>query len=129
LAVLLTAANVNEGTVLERLLDAIPPIRQPSGRRRRRPDKLHADKGYDSRAIRTLLRQRHIVPRIARRGIESSQKLGRHRWVVERTFAWLHRHRRLLVRYDRRTDIHEAFLALGCALICWHLLPHASRYC
>jgi transposase len=37
---------------------------------------------------------------------------------VERTFAWLNQFRRLRVRYDKRTDIHEPFLALGCALIC-----------
>ena len=120
-----TAANVNEGTVLARLVDAIPPLRPPPhrpGRPRRRPTKLHADKGYDSRANRRLLRQRGITPRIARRGIESSQKLGRHRWVVERTFAWLHRNRRLLVRYERDPALHQAFLSLACALICWHFL-------
>ena len=37
--------------------------------------------------------------------------------MVERTFGWLHRMRRLLVRYERRADIQEAFLTLGCALI------------
>jgi transposase len=36
---------------------------------------------------------------------------------VERTFAWLNQFRRLRVRYDKRADIHEAFLSLGCALI------------
>jgi transposase len=48
--------------------------------------------------------------------------LGRRRWVVERTFAWLNPFRRLRVRYDKRADIHEAFLSLGCALTCWHVL-------
>jgi transposase len=61
--------------------------------------------------------------RIARRGIESSQRLGRHRWVVERTLAWLNRYRRLTIRYERRADIHQAFLTLGCALICFNHLP------
>jgi len=42
--------------------------------------------------------------------------------VVERTFAWLHNRRRLLIRTDRRDDIHEAFLALACCLICWRRL-------
>jgi transposase len=51
--------------------------------------------------------------RIARRGIESSQRLGRHRWVVERTVAWLNRYRRLTICYERRADIHQAFLTLG----------------
>jgi transposase len=62
------------------------------------------------------------APRIARRGIESRERLGRHRWVVERTLSWLNRFRRLKVRYERRADIHHAFLSLGCALVCWRAL-------
>lgn len=125
LAAFSTAANVNEGTVLERLIDAIPPLRRPRrrpGRPRRRPAKLHADKAYAARKNRALLRRRHITPRIARPGVDSSQKLGRYRWVAERGFAWLHRNRRLLVRYERDPDLHDAFLDLGCALICWQFL-------
>ncbi len=125
LAVFSTAANVNEGTVLIRLVDAVRPVHGPAGRPgrpRKRPAKLHADKAYSSRANRAALQRRHITPRIARPRVESSDRLGRHRWVVERTIAWLHRHRRLLVRYERRADIHQAFLSLGCALICWRLL-------
>ena len=67
-------------------------------------------------------RLRGILPRIARRGVESRERLGRHRWVVERTLAWLNRFRRLTVRYERRADLHQAFLSIGCALICWHFL-------
>ena len=122
LAGLPTAANVNEGTVLERLVEAIPPIKQPRGRPRRRPDKLHADLGYASRRNRALLRRRGIAPRIARQGIESRQRWGRYRWVAERDFAWLHRNRRLAVRYDRDDATHAAFLSLGCALICWRFI-------
>jgi hypothetical protein len=88
LVVFATAANVNEGTLLERLVEAIPPLRQPQhrpGRPRRRPDKLHADKADDSRKNRDMLRRRHIIPRIARRLIESSERLGRYRWVAEAT--------------------------------------------
>jgi hypothetical protein len=69
------------------------------------------------------LRKRGIKCRIARKGIESSEKLGRHRWVVERTLlAWLAKYRRLTIRYERREDIHEAFLHLGCSLICFNYL-------
>lgn len=120
----LTAANVHDSVVLEDLLDAIEPIARPKGRRRKRPDKLHADKAYDFPVKRAALRKRGIVPRIARRGIESSERLGRHRWVVERTLAWLARFRRLTVRYERSGDRHQAFLDLGCALICWNFLQH-----
>jgi hypothetical protein len=44
------------------------------------------------------------------------------RWVVERTIAWLHQYRRLRVRYERRADIHEAFLHIACSLICFRQL-------
>jgi len=117
LAARLTAANVHDSMVFEALLDAIPAIKGLWGRPRQRPAKLHADKGYDFPRCREALRRRHITGRIARRGIESSERLGRHRWVVERTLAWLNRFRRLTVRYERRADIHEAFLTLGCILI------------
>ena len=122
LAILLTAANVNETTMLEQTVDAIEPIKRPRGRPRKRPDKLHADKGYESRKNKRALRQRGITPRIARKGIESKAKLGQYRWVIERTHSWLNRFRRLKVRYERRADIHEAFLKLGCALICLNFI-------
>ena len=105
------------------MLDAVPPIKQPNGRRRKRPDKLHADKAYDIPRCRRALSQRHIRVRIARKGRDSCETLGRHRWVVERTLAWLSQYRRLTIRYERRADIHDAFLTLGCALICFKALP------
>ena len=104
------------------MIDAIPPIRRPWGRPRKRPEKLHADKAYDNRRCRQALHRRKITVRIARKGVDSSERLGRHRWVVERTLAWLSRFRRLTVRYERRADIHRAFLHLGCALICLNYL-------
>ena len=76
LVVLLTAVNIPDGVLLEALLDDLPAIRMPTGHRRRRPGKLHGDKAYDSCGNRRLLRDRGIVVRIARRGVESSQRLG-----------------------------------------------------
>jgi transposase len=122
LAKLLTGANRHESVVFEQMLDAVPPIKQPNGHSRKRPDKLHADKAYDIPRCRRALTQRHIRIRIARKKIDSSERLGRHRWVVERTLAWLNRYRRLTIRYERRADIHEAFLTLACALICFKAL-------
>ena len=95
----------------------MPAIRQPSGQRRKRPAKLHADKAYDIPRCRRFLHRRHIKVRIARKGIESRERLGRHRGVIERTLAWLHRYRRLTIRYERRAELHHAFLTLGCALL------------
>jgi transposase len=123
LAKLLTGANRHDSAVFEELLDAVPPIKQPNGRRRKRPDTVHADKAYDIPRCRQALSQRHIRIRIARKGRDSSARLGRHRWVVERTLAWLSQHRRLTLRYERRADSHDAFLTLGCALICFKALP------
>ncbi len=117
LAVRITAANVADSRMLEEMVDAIPPVRQPVGRPRKRPKKLHADKGYDYERCRAVLRKRRIGDRIARKGIESSQRLGRRRWVVERTIAWFSRFRRLTVRYDRRADTHGALTTLAAALI------------
>jgi transposase len=119
---LLTASNVPDVVMLIPIVDHISPVRGRLGRPRRRPTKLHADKGYASRANRRALRQRGIQPRIARKGIESSTRLGRHRWVVERSFAWLHRFRRLLIRYERDAEIHQGFLNLAAILMCWSVL-------
>jgi transposase len=122
LAAMLTAANAHDSMVFEDLVDAIEPIRRPRGRPRKRPKKLHADKAYDDEKCKRALRKRGIKSRIARKGLESSEKLGRHRWVVERTLAWIAKYRRLTIRYERRDDIHEAFLHLGCSLICLNYL-------
>jgi IS5 family transposase len=125
LAITISAANVHDSKALVAAVDAIPALRltgKRRGRPRKRPNKLHADKGYDYARCRQALRARGIIPRIARRGLESRERLGRYRWVVERTLSWLNRFRRLKVRYERRADIHEAFLSLACGLLCWRAL-------
>ena len=126
LGVRLSPANRHDSQMLAPTLDAVPGVRHGRGRPRKRPDKLHADKAYDSHRCRTECRVRAIMPRIARRTRDSSERLGRHRWVVERTLARLNRFRRLTIRYERRADIHEAFVLLGCALIC---LNQIRRFC
>jgi len=126
LAVALSAANLNEVTVLLPLVDAIPAIKGARGRPRHRPGKLHADMGYESKANRQGLMERHIAPRIARKGIESRQRLGRFRWIVEQRIAVLHQLRRLRVRDERRDDIHFALLVLGCDLMLFRSL---ARFC
>jgi transposase len=123
LAVSLTGGNRNDITQLIPLVDAVPPIRGRRGRPRRRPRELFADRGYDHDIYRRQLRARGITPRIARRGIAHGSGLGKHRWVVERGFAWLHAFKRLRTRYERRGDIHLGLLQLACALICYRHLP------
>jgi IS5 family transposase len=117
-----TAANVNDTAMFQAIVEDIPAVRTSTGRRRSRPAKVYADKGYDSRANRTYLRRRGIRPRIARRGIESSGRLGRHRWKVERSLSWLSCWRRLAVRWDRDSGRWFAFVLLACAVVCFNRL-------
>jgi transposase len=58
--------------------------------------------------------------------VDSSERLGRHRWVVERTLAWLLGCRTLGVRYERRADILQGLLRLACALTCLRFLDQAG---
>ena len=122
LAIQLTGANRNDSQQALALVDAIPTLQGERGRPRHRPDCVLGDRGYDAEAIRQGLRARYIVAWLAKRNTEHGSGLGRWRWVVERTFAWLNQFRRLRIRYEKRADIHEAFLALGCILICWRFL-------
>jgi IS5 family transposase len=78
LSIRISAASTHDSQGLEPLVRGIPPIRSRRGPRRRRPTKLHSDKGYDYDHLRRWLRSQNITPRIARSGIESSQRLGRH---------------------------------------------------
>ncbi len=118
----LGAANTHDSLALIPLVQAIPAVRSRRGPRRRRPARLHADKGYDYPHLRAWLRRRRITPRIARRGVENSTRLGRHRWVVERSFAWLTGYRRLTLRYERCARLFTAFLTLAAALTCYKKL-------
>ena len=95
---------MHDSRMLAPLLDSVAPVHTGRrGRPRRRPAKLHADKGYDYRRCRDECARRGIKHRIARKGVESTAKLGTHRWIVERTLAWLARYRRLTIRYGGRT--------------------------
>jgi len=107
-------------------VDAIPPIAGKVGRPRRRPDIVQGDRGYHSDPHRRQLRQRGIKPLLAARLTPHGSGLGIYRWVVERTLSWLHQMRRLRIRCERLPELHEAFLSLGCSLICWHYLRHAA---
>lgn len=118
MAITVTGANRHDSMAFESTLDAIPAIPGLDGRPRKRPGKLHADKGYDYARCRRYLRKRGITARIARKGIESRDRLGRYRWVVERTHAWFAGFGKLRIRFERRLDIHAALLSLAAAVIC-----------
>lgn len=125
----LTEANRHDVRALLPLVEAIPAIGGKRGRPQKRPDVLQGDAAYDSAYHRRELRRHLIRPIFRRQGSEHGSGLGKTRWVVERTVAWLHQNRRLRVRYEKRADIHEAFLILGCIMICWSALATWSPLC
>jgi transposase len=93
LSIGISGANLHDSQALEPLVRGIPPIRSRRGPRRRRPAKLHADKGYDY-----------------------------DRWTIERTMSWLAGCRRLHRRYERKAEHFLAFTAIACSLICYRRL-------
>ncbi len=118
LGLTLTAASEPDSVQFEGLIAALPAVRQRYGYRRTRPDRVHADKGDAQRRCRRFLCRRGIRVRIARRKRDTNARLGRHRWGVECSLAWLARFRTLPIRYERRPEIHVAFLTLACAIVC-----------
>jgi transposase len=117
-----TAANVNEVTQVLDVLVNKPAVGGKPGPRRELPDRLQGDTGYDSGPLRVLLRWLGITPVLGERNREHGSGLGKFRWFVERTISWLHGFGRLRRRLDRLTEIQEAFLRLGCSLICLRFL-------
>jgi transposase len=127
LGITLTGGQRNDVTQLLPLVDSVGPVTGKVGRPRKRAERLLADRGYDFDKYRRELWARGVKPVIARRGVEHGSHLGTERWVVERTFAWLHNLRRLRTRYERRAELHEAFMLLGCSVICQRILRWPDR--
>jgi len=122
LSATVTAANVNEVTQALKVLFNMPPVGGKPGPQRQKPEQLQADRGYDSEPLRQLLRWLGIHPVVAARNTEHGSGLGKFRWFVERTISWLHSMGRLRRRLDRLTEIQDAFLQLGCDIICLRFL-------
>ena len=123
----LTGANRHDVTQLLPLLDHVPPVAGKPGRPRRRFEIVQGDRAYHSDPHRRAIRQRGGKPLLARRNAAHGGGLGRTRWPVERTLSWMHQPRRLRVRYEKRGDVHEAFMTLAEALICWKALHRRGR--
>jgi transposase len=125
LGVLVTSATPAEVTLVEATLQTIAVPRGGPGRPRQKPPRLIADRGLDSDPLRERLAKRHITliapyrENRVDRPYEDGRHLRRyrHRWIVERTFAWLGAFRRLVVRYERYPHLYVAFLHIACALI------------
>jgi transposase len=115
-------------TQLLPLIDAIPPIGGKVGAPLRKPGEVMGDRGYDSDPHRMTLSCRNIATAIARRGKPHGSGLGIFRYVVEQALALFHQFRRLRTRFDKRDDIHEAFMSLGCSMMCWRRLHNSTGY-
>jgi transposase len=118
LEVQVSGANQADINQLLPLVANLPAVRGKPGRPRSRPAKMYGDRGYDCEPARTILRWLGIEPFLAKRRTEHGSGIGKVRYVVERTISWFHQKRRLRIRYDRRRDIHYAFLKLAASLIC-----------
>jgi transposase len=127
MAATLTGANRHDVTQLLPLVDAVSAVPGRRGRPRRRFRIVQGDRAYHSDPHRRALRARGSTPLLARRGAPHGSGLGKYRWPVERTLSWMHQDRRLRVRDERRDDIHEAFMELAEAMICWTRLH--SEFC
>ena len=88
----------------------------------RLPARVLGDRAYWSAGHHALLRWMGTEPVVARPGSPHGSGLGVERYVVERAIANLHQNRRLKVRYEKRSDIHKAFLTLACVKICCYRL-------
>jgi len=121
----LDSASPAEVTLLEKTIEAIAVPRQGRGRPRKKPQRIIADKGYDSDPLRKRLKDRGIDlicpyrSNNQKRKYHDGRKLRRYkrRWTVERTFAWLGNNRRLVIRWDRDIVVYEAFFHVACLLI------------
>ena len=113
-------ANQHDVTTLLPLVVNMPAVAGKPGRPKRKPEMLIADKAFDCQPLRDILRWLGIEPKLLRRG-DDEHGLGARRWFVERTISWLHQFRRLRTRWDRRPEIHQAFLSLAAGVICYRI--------
>jgi putative transposase len=122
LALVVDGANRNDFKLARATLESIViPRPRPM---RNSPQGLCLDKGYDYGEVRDLASELRFTPHIRCRGEEArhlkkNRHYRAHRWVVERTHSWMNRFRRILVRWEKRTDTYVAMLHLACALITW----------
>lgn len=128
LATTLTGANRHDVTQLLPLVEAIPPVRGLPGAPLRKPQSVIGDRAYDSDPHRMRLSARAIATEIARRNTPHGSGLGVFRWFVEQTLAMLHQFKRLRVRDDRDDAVHEAFMTIACAIMCWRRLHSSSSF-
>ena len=118
----LTGANRHDVTQLLPLVESIPRVRGLPGAPLHKPQRVMGDRGYDSDPHRMTLSARAIASEIARRNTPHGSGFGVYRWFVEQSLALMHQFKRLRVRDDRDDAVHEAFMIIACAIMCWRRL-------
>lgn len=113
-------ANEHDVTTLLPLVVEIPAVRRKPGRPKQKPQSVAADKAFDDKWLRGILRWLGIEPLLPSRG-QDEHGLGVVRWFIERTISWLHQFRRLRTRWDRKPEVHQAFLTLAAGIICYRI--------
>jgi transposase len=116
--ILTTPANRQECLYLEVLLPMIPSALQRVIDEQVTPPIVHGDMGYDIPRCYDAIATAGYIADIPERYVQKETPLGKIRWHIERTFAWLNNFRRLLIRYERTEEMYLAFLKLGCIVIC-----------
>jgi transposase len=117
LGVHLSPANLAESQLADTTLDQVAVPRRGPGRPRKKPERIVADKGYDSRGLHLRMKRKGILfiaPHLRNRKnpFQDCRHLRRYkrRWIVERTIAWLFNFRRLTVRYEHKIELFQAFI-------------------
>jgi transposase len=117
-------ANRSDQRELIPVVAALRPIPGRRGRPRTKPQRLYADAGYDSAAARSLLKWLGIKPFIRKRNSPHGSHLGKIRYVVERTIAWLKGVRRLRFRYDRSAAMLQSIKHIALIFVGFRILNH-----
>jgi transposase len=128
LATKLTGANRHDVTQLLPLIEAIPPIRGKSGAPLGKPKSVMADRAHHSEPHRMALSAQDVATEIARRNTTHGSGLGVYRWYVEQSLALMHQFKRLRLRDDRDDAIHEDFMTIACAIMCWRKLHSSASF-
>ena len=122
LEIRVTGANRHDVQEVIPLVLNLPAIGGKPGHPIQKPGALQGDRAYHDKSVDALLNWLGITPLIAKRNTPHGSGLGRTRWVVERTIAWIRGLRRLRVRFDRHDFVYHAWNSLAMAFICWRIL-------
>ena len=118
-------ANQHDVTTMLPLVVNMPAVAGKPGRPKRQPTMIVADKAFDDKSLRSLLRWLGIEPVLPKRS-DDDHGLGVWRWFIERTISWLHQFRRLRIRWDRKPETHQAFLSLAAGIICYRIWTNGN---